>query len=112
MMMFLMLRGKHLSIVKHSKRKKLLLLALLLMVVVSPLHAGQWQGRSMGSHIILAEMDGSSAARLVERKTGGKVLSVHRQEKKGRVQYRVKVLLPEGRVRTVSVDAETGQMGG
>lgn len=110
-MMFLMLRGKHLSIVKHSKHKKLLLLALLLMAV-SPLHAGQWQGHSAGQYMILAELDSSSAARLVERKTGGKVLSVHRQEKKGRVQYRVKVLLPEGRVRTVSVDAETGQMGG
>lgn len=109
--MFQTLRGKHLSIVKSDKRGILLILALLLMVVM-PAHARPQVQPGIIVPIMLAEVDSSSAARIVERRTGGKVLSVHRQEKKGRVMYRVKVLLPEGRVRTVSVDAETGQMGG
>lgn len=109
--MFQTLRGKHLSIVKPGKQEILLLLALLLMVV-TPAHAQPRDQQGVIAPIMLAEVDSSGAARIVERRTGGKVLSVHRQEKKGRVVYRVKVLLPEGRVRTVSVNAETGQMGG
>lgn len=99
------------SIIKLSRRGILLLLALLLMVV-APLHAKPLHNRDAAAPLLLAQVDGAGAARIVERSTGGKVLSVDRQERKGRIVYRVKVLLPEGRVRTVMVDAETGRMGG
>jgi hypothetical protein len=110
-MKFQTLRGKPLSIITLSKRGMLLLLALLLMVV-APVHAKPSHNRAAAAPLLLAQIDGAGAARIVERSTGGKVLSVNRQEKKGRIMYRVKVLLPEGRVRTVMVDAETGRMGG
>lgn len=105
-----MLRGKHLSIT-DCKRGVLLLLALLLVVVPSA-QARPLDHLRSGAPLMLAELDSSAAARLVESRTGGKVLSVHRQENKGKTQYRVKVLLPEGRVRTIMVDAQSGRMGG
>ncbi len=46
------------------------------------------------------------AAANVRRATGGRVLSV----RKGNGTYRVKVLLPGGRVRTVPVDSRTGRL--
>ena len=110
-MKFQTLRGKPLSIIKLSKRGMLLLLALSLMVM-APVHAKPSHNRDAIAPLLLAQIDGAGAARIVERSTGGKVLSVDRQEKKGRIMYRVKVLLPEGRVRTVMVDGETGRMGG
>lgn len=103
------MRGFPLSIIK-SAICSLLMLVAVGVVVMAPqqAQAREWQPALM----YLAQVDSAGAARIVERNTGGKVLSVHRQEKKGKVMYRVKVLLPEGRVRTVSVDAETGQMRG
>jgi len=59
-----------------------------------------------------ARIDSSAAARAVERATGGRVLSVDQAERNGRVQYRVKVLLREGRVKTMTVDGQTGAVGG
>lgn len=109
-MIFQALRGSALSIIRFSVRGMSLLLALLM--VVAPVHAKPSHDRPVARPLQLAQVDGAGAARIVERKTGGKVLSVDRQERKGRIMYRVKVLLPEGRVRTVMVDAETGQMGG
>ena len=60
----------------------------------------------------LAQVDSNGAARAVERATGGRVLSVNREDRNGRVVYRVKVLLPGGRIRVVTVDGETGSVGG
>lgn len=59
-----------------------------------------------------ARVDSATAARAVERATGGRVLSVDQIERSGRVQYRVKVLLQEGRVKTMTVDGQTGAVGG
>ena len=50
----------------------------------------------------------SSAAHIAARSTGGRVLSVRSQGKSGRVIYRVKLLMPDGRVRSVRVDGTTG----
>ncbi len=47
------------------------------------------------------------AAERVRRATGGRVLSVGKGK---RGTYRVKVLLPGGRVRTVPVDGRTGRL--
>lgn len=57
-------------------------------------------------------VDSAAAARAVERATGGRVLSVDQIERNGRFTYRVKVLLREGRIRTMSVDGQTGSVGG
>lgn len=50
-----------------------------------------------------------SAAAAVRRSTGGRVLSVDLSPN-GRPTYRVKVLLPGGRVRSVRVDARSGRV--
>ncbi|MGH8659792.1 MAG: PepSY domain-containing protein [Gammaproteobacteria bacterium] len=42
--------------------------------------------------------------------TGGRVLDVQTQNMGGRVIYLVKVLMPDGRVRIIAVDGETGQI--
>lgn len=80
--------------------------------IAVPVQAKSHSAANSRHDVRMAEVDSAGAARLVERQTGGKVLSVQRQDKKGRSRYRVKVLLPEGRVRTINVDAETGQMDG
>lgn len=60
----------------------------------------------------LAEVDTRQAAKLVERKTGGKVLAVTEEERNGKPVYRVKVLLPEGRIRKLFVNKESGAISG
>lgn len=49
------------------------------------------------------------AAAIAQRRTGGRVLSVNLQ-RNGRPVYRVKLLIEGERVRTVAVDAQTGQL--
>ena len=49
-----------------------------------------------------------AAASLVRERTGGRVLGVQRGGSAERPRYEVKVLLPGGRVRIVSVDARSG----
>lgn len=50
-----------------------------------------------------------AAAARVRKATGGRVLGV-RRGKGGTPIYRVKVLLPGGRVRTISVHGQTGKI--
>ena len=45
----------------------------------------------------------------VRRDTGGRVLSAQAREDRGRTIYRIKVLLPNGAVRIISVDAASGE---
>lgn len=52
--------------------------------------------------------DGAASA--ARRATGGRVLSVSSEDRHGQRVYRVKVLLPGGRVRVVRVDAQTGNV--
>lgn len=106
-----LLRGFPLSIIKTVLTSMLALIAGVALWVM-PAQAMSDPGRVEQGEYWLAAVDSSGAARIVERRTGGKVLSVHRQEKKGKTVYRVKVLLPEGRIRTLTVDAETGGVQG
>ena len=48
------------------------------------------------------------AAARVQRQTGGRILSADALNRKGRVVYRIKVLMPSGHVRIFRVDAESG----
>lgn len=57
-----------------------------------------------------AELTVDQAVAKVQRELGGRVLSADSESRDGRIRYRVKVLLPDGRVRIVYVDAATGQV--
>jgi len=46
----------------------------------------------------------------VRRDTGGRVLSAEARENRGRTSYRIKVLLRDGSVRVVNVDAQSGEI--
>lgn len=54
----------------------------------------------------------AGAAAAARAATGGRVLGVTASKAGGRTVYRVKVLLPGGRMRTVTVDGPTGQVQG
>ena len=74
----------------------------------APLHSASW--REIPRHLaqLQADIGPDAAAAKVRDATGGRVLGVRSD---GRGGYRVKVLLPGGRVRVVSVDGHTGRMG-
>ena len=60
-----------------------------------------------------ARRDGLSldeAVTRVRRDTGGRVLSAEARENRGRTSYRIKVLLRDGSVRVVNVDAQSGEI--
>ena len=46
----------------------------------------------------------------VRSDTGGRVLSAQAREERGGTTYRIKVLLPNGAVRVLSVDAASGEI--
>ena len=50
----------------------------------------------------------SEATQMVQQRFGGRILAA--QEMPERNAYRIKVLTPQGEVRVVIVDAETGRM--
>jgi len=56
------------------------------------------------------DIGASAAAAAARRATGGRVLGVSPRRAGGRVIYRVKVLLPDGRVRSVTVDGSSGEV--
>jgi hypothetical protein len=62
--------------------------------------------------LLLADVSAAQAGSLAAKRTGGKVLKVSEEERNGRRVYRVKVLLPEGRVKTLFIDSKTGGSGG
>jgi len=65
-----------------------------------------------GATITLAQarIGQGQAVAFARQATGGRVLDVQTQNMGGRVVYLVKVLMPDGRVRIVAVDGETGQI--
>ncbi len=109
-MMFEQVRGIPLS--NPNVWRTVIMLVMSSVLLAGPVQGRTWHPDASDNMRWLAEVDGAGAARIVESRTGGKVLGVYRQEHKGRTVYRVKVLLPEGRVRMVTVDAATGQMEG
>lgn len=47
-----------------------------------------------------------SAVQTIKQKTGGRILSAKTENKKGRRIYKIKVLLPSGKVQTFTVSAQ------
>jgi uncharacterized membrane protein YkoI len=50
------------------------------------------------------------AVSAAKRSTGGRVLSAQTSEQRGRLVHRIKVLTPEGQVRYIDVDADSGEV--
>ncbi|NGX15278.1 PepSY domain-containing protein [Wenzhouxiangella sp. XN24] len=52
----------------------------------------------------------SEAIRLVEQRSGGRVLRAETRREKDRTVHRIRVITDDGRVRTWEVDAESGRV--
>lgn len=78
---------------------------------VSPALGGQ-TGWPLGLVVVqgAAAVDEDRAAARAQADTGGRVLSIRYAELDGTPCYLVKILLPDGRVTVVAVDAETGTL--
>lgn len=57
-----------------------------------------------------ADIGASAAAAAASAASGGRVLNVKRRSSPRGITYRVKLLLPGGRMRTLTVDGQTGQV--
>ncbi len=53
-----------------------------------------------------------SAAKLIQQKTDGQVLSVDTEDKGGKTLYRIKVLHESGKIKIYNLDAATGKKPG
>ena len=84
---------------RGSGRSRTTVVLLLLVLWFLPLQQGLGQGLSS-----------SEAAAIVREETGGRVLGVKSEKRDGTRVYRVKVLLPKGRVRYYAVDRRTGRI--
>lgn len=80
----------------HYTKSMLMLLVLLTVVFASP--ASYAQRNSNGSGL-------EQAIRSIEQQTGGRVLSADKRRVDGQTRYRLKVLIPSGRVRIIYIDA-------
>ena len=63
--------------------------------------AKQFQSESHNSHTDLDQ-----AVQQVKQKTGGRILSAKTKNKDGRQVHKIKVLLPDGKVRIIRVNAK------
>lgn len=65
---------------------------------------------TVSANIYLAEVTLENAINKAKSKYGGKVLSAKQIESKGPLVYKIKLLLPNGRVKTVFVDGTSGDV--
>lgn len=86
-------------------------------VMPATAHAWQYEVRSYGepqergrSAERRQGMSLEAAASLVQRRTGGRVLSADVEWAGGQQVYRFKVLTPDGRVRIYRIDPESGAL--
>ena len=66
-----------------------------------------WLLAASGKHVGLSLND---ATEHVQKRTGGRVLAAQEVREQGRAMYRVKIITPQGEVRIVLVDAQTGSV--
>ena len=71
-------------------------------VALADRHHPQFLARRGGEDV---GMSLNQAVQQVQRDTGGRILSAETVDQGGRRVHRIKVLLPSGRVRVVTVDA-------
>lgn len=94
---------------RHVKLITCLLAGLLVWTAAAPAEARRDQRAPRNE---AAQRDGISldeAVARVRRETGGRVLSAETRANRGRTGYRIKVLLRDGSVRVVNVDAQSGE---
>lgn len=85
-----------------------LLAALLVGAATAPAQARRGERAPRGEAAQRAGISLDEAVARVRRDTGGRVLAAEAREDRGRTVYRIKVLLPNGSVRVVNVDAQSG----
>lgn len=93
---------------RHVKLITCLLAGLLVWAGAAP---AETRRDARSTHREAAPRDGVSldeAVARVRRETGGRVLSAETRASRGRTSYRIKVLLRDGSVRMVNVDAQSG----
>ncbi len=73
---------------------------------------GQFQARAESRPEQRPRISAGQAAAIVQRRFGGQVVDVDTVQSGGRVIYRVRILQDDGRVRTVRVNGETGEIMG
>lgn len=77
---------------------------------VSPVHAGCVPWKSAGKVISKNGLvPGGTIYKKVKSKTGGKVISANLCENGGKFVYKIKVLGKKGDVKTLTINAKTGQ---
>ena len=92
---------------QQRRRLPLFLLAGMLVITGAQAQSGYRQrGDERGPPRQLADPD--RAANAARRATGGRVLGVQGSERDGRPGYRVRILQPDGRVRSLHYDADSG----
>ena len=95
---------------KRVKLMTYLLAGLLVWASVIPVEARRDE-RSSGSEATRRNgLTLDEAVARVRRDTGGRVLSAEARDNRGRTSYRIKVLLRDGSVRVVNVDAQSGEI--
>jgi uncharacterized membrane protein YkoI len=83
-------------------RSLLLLLAAAGWLVPGPVNADRGGRQAQGK-------DAEDAAEKAQQSTGGRVLNVQDQNHPDKGGYKVRVLTPDGRVRTVDVESRKGK---
>ena len=95
---------------KRVKLMTYLLVGLLVCTSVVPVEARRDEGSSRSEASRRNGLTLDEAVARVRRDTGGRVLSAETRENRGRTTYRIKVLLRDGSVRVVNVDAQSGEI--
>ena len=90
------------------------LIMMVLALTAVQVHASSFTPESSHNNGLLAESNKhaslslNAATELVQKRTGGRVLAAQEVREQGRAMYRIKVISPQGEVRVVFVDAQTG----
>ena len=88
------------------------ILAIAVLAVPTPAQARSSAGAMAAPGQLTQQNDigASAAAAAASAASGGRVLNVKRSSSQRGITYRVKLLLPGGRMRTLTVDGQTGQV--
>lgn len=86
-----------------------LMTGLLVWASLAPVEARRGERSSRSEITRQNTLSLDEAVARVRRDTGGRVLAAEAREQRGRTTYRIKVLLPNGSVRVVDVDAQSGE---
>ena len=104
--------NKAITFTMPGARTRALAMVITMAVTITPLQA-RTSMPTRGAPVADAQqrdIGASTAAAAASSATGGQVLGVKRRNSEQGIIYIVKVLLPGGRVRSVSVDGQSGQI--